>query len=111
MKRVIYVILVLILTALVLKACLKADVPQENMTSSDIETSYVLDYYPYIKKNVTINGVDYLQSEAPVGKFGGTFVSSTIGEGPKHLIRSIPRTTYHPRCLILCMTDLLPLML
>ena len=24
-----------------------------------------------------------MQSQAPVGKFGGTFVSSTIGEGPK----------------------------
>ena len=38
--------------------------------------------YP-LEKNVTINGVDYLQSQAPVGKLGGTFVSSTIGEGPK----------------------------
>ena len=38
--------------------------------------------YP-LEKNVTINGIDYLQSQAPVGKFGGTFVSSTIGEGPK----------------------------
>lgn len=42
------------------------------------------DYYPYAPQNVTINGVDYLQSQAPIGKFGGTFVSSTIGEGPKH---------------------------
>ncbi|MCD8378267.1 MAG: ABC transporter substrate-binding protein, partial [Candidatus Gastranaerophilales bacterium] len=31
----------------------------------------------------TIDGVDYLQSSAPVGKFGGKLVSSTIGEGPK----------------------------
>ena len=36
-----------------------------------------------IEKNVTVNGVDYLQSQVPVGKFGGQFVSSTIGEGPK----------------------------
>ena len=35
------------------------------------------------KKNITINGIDYLQSHAPSGNFGGTFVASTIGEGPK----------------------------
>ena len=34
-------------------------------------------------KNVTINGVDYLQSQAPIGTFGGELVISTIGEGPK----------------------------
>lgn len=34
-------------------------------------------------KNVTINGIDYLESTAPIGKFGGELVSSTIGEGPK----------------------------
>lgn len=38
--------------------------------------------YP-ASKTVTINGVDYLQSQAPVGRFGGKFVTSTIGEGPK----------------------------
>ena len=32
---------------------------------------------------MTINGVDYLQSQAPVGVFGGELVISTIGEGPK----------------------------
>jgi peptide/nickel transport system substrate-binding protein len=34
-------------------------------------------------KNVTIHGVDYLQSQLPIGKFKGRFVTSTIGEGPK----------------------------
>jgi len=31
-------------------------------------------------KNVSIAGVDYLQSQLPVGKFGGTFATSIIGE-------------------------------
>ena len=34
-------------------------------------------------KNVTIDGVDYLQSQTEVGKYGGVFISSTIGDGPK----------------------------
>ena len=83
MKRVLYVILVLILTGLVLKACIRADVEQVVSNPKNYEKESILNYYPYIKRNVTIDGVDYLQSEAPVGKFGGTFVTSTIGEGPK----------------------------
>ena len=83
MKRVLYVILVLILTGLVLKACIRADVEQAVSNPKNYEQESILNYYPYIKRNVTIDGVDYLQSEAPVGKFGGTFVTSTIGEGPK----------------------------
>ena len=39
--------------------------------------------YPAKEKNVTINCVDYLQSQAPVGYFGGELIISTIGEGPK----------------------------
>lgn len=31
----------------------------------------------------TINGVDYIESQLPIGQFGGEFVTSTIGEGPK----------------------------
>lgn len=32
---------------------------------------------------ITINGIDYYQSGAEVGKFGGDLFLSTIGEGPK----------------------------
>ena len=83
MKRVIYVILVLLIILLSCKACLKADLPSDvnkPVLREKVQTKDVK--YP-LEKNVTINGVDYLQSQAPVGKFGGTFVSSTIGEGPK----------------------------
>ena len=38
--------------------------------------------YP-IPKTITINGIDFLQSQLPIGEFGGEFVTSTIGEGPK----------------------------
>ncbi len=31
-------------------------------------------------KNITCNGIDYMQSQLPDGKFGGSFITSTIGE-------------------------------
>ena len=34
-------------------------------------------------KTKTIDGIDYLESQLPVGKFGGEYITSTIGEGPK----------------------------
>ena len=38
--------------------------------------------YP-LPKTKTIDGVDYIESQAGCGKFGGKLVISTIGEGPK----------------------------
>ena len=82
MKRVMYVIIVLVLVLAFCRACIRADVPEEQKPIlrykiEDESTSY------QTEKNVTINGVDYLESQLPNGKFGGTFVTSTIGEGPK----------------------------
>ena len=80
--RVFRILLLLCVIALFCKACIVCDV-QPKITSeiktsgSDLALSYSM------PKNVTINGIDYLQSQAPVGIFGGTLVSSTIGEGPK----------------------------
>lgn len=33
--------------------------------------------------NISKDGIDYIQSNAEIGKFGGTFITSTIGDGPK----------------------------
>ena len=82
MKRVIYVILVLIIILGLCKACIRRDVGSFNPPQLRPKEELVFSDYP-IEKNVTINGVDYLQSQTPVGKFGGQFVTSTIGEGPK----------------------------
>ena len=82
MKRVIYVILVLLIVLGLGKACIRADIDETQKPVLRPKTNTIEENYP-IEKNVTIDGVDYLQSQAPVGKFGGTFVSSTIGEGPK----------------------------
>ncbi len=37
------------------------------------------DYIPS-RKNVTIDGVDYLQTQLPIGKFGGSFTTSIMGD-------------------------------
>ena len=82
MKRVLAILAVLIFLGIVLKACVRKDMP-ENI-AIDIKTPDLKEIvYPSDEKNVTINGIDYLQSQAPVGKFGGELVISTIGEGPK----------------------------
>ena len=78
-----YVILVLIFVLIFFKACIKSDVEDSIKPVLRSKDYLVENFYPYSQKNVTINGVDYLQSQAPIGKFGGTFISSTIGEGPK----------------------------
>lgn len=81
-RRVFRVLLVLLLIVLLCKACLVKDVPPASKTfnnqSGDIESVE----YPS-PKNVTIDGVDYLESQASIGNFGGELIASTIGEGPK----------------------------
>ena len=77
-----YVILILVLVLGLLKACIRRDIPDTN-TEKAVTTRQQEIIFPEDKKTVTINGVDYLESQAPIGKFGGTFTASTIGEGPK----------------------------
>ena len=55
----------------------------ENIELKTISENQERIAYPAPEKNVTLNGVDYLQSQAPIGKFGGKLIVSTIGEGPK----------------------------
>ena len=76
------VIFIILAAALCLKTCIRRDVPRhfpQKLPDSSIENII----YPDKNKNVTINGIDFLQTRAPVGKFGGELILSTIGEGPK----------------------------
>ena len=81
-RRVLRVLIVILLCGVFLKACLVKDVPSDVVSSTVKNEERDINEYPY-PKTVTVDGVDYLQSQAPVGKFGGELVSSTIGEGPK----------------------------
>ena len=83
-KKYLVTVVIVLSVLLVLKACIRADIPpaeqQKEQQKKELLTTN--NYIPN-PKNVTINGVDYLQSQAPTGKFGGKLVTSTIGEGPK----------------------------
>lgn len=84
MKNLGYVVLVIILVLLLGKACLRRDIPEEILNNTSVqEEKLTLNIYPAERKNVTIDGIDYLQTNLPIGKFGGTMINSTIGEGPK----------------------------
>lgn len=75
-------LITLFLIALTCKACLVKDVPPKKKTFKQEQSQLTTIKYPS-PKNVTIKGTDYLESQAPIGTFGGELVSSTIGEGPK----------------------------
>lgn len=82
-KKIIYVITLLLFMALVISGCLKKDIPQKDTTQCNTESFTQQIYEPYPIQTKTINGTDYLMSRSPSGKYGGTLVTSTIGEGPK----------------------------
>ncbi len=81
MKKIFLLLLLIIICVFVCKNCADNDVVNTNLQfGENIEKKVV---YPQDSKTVTIDGIDYLQSMAEVGKFGGELISSTIGEGPK----------------------------
>ena len=83
-KKFIYAISLLLFLCFVLPGCIKADRPQdEKISEKNNGFDLKLNITPYSPKTMTIGGVDYLVSRTPAGKFGGTLVTSTIGEGPK----------------------------
>ncbi len=82
MKKALHIIFILCIVVVFGMLVIKKDTP-ENAFSENYLTETENITYPAQNKNITLDGVDYLQSQAPVGKFGGELVISTIGEGPK----------------------------
>ena len=82
MKRILSLIIIFLVLGFVLKACIKRDTPESEFVQNENVQNITFDY-PLENKNVNINGVDYLQSQAPIGIFGGEIIISSIGEGPK----------------------------
>lgn len=81
-RRVFRVLLVILLIGILGRACLVKD--SDVITKTDIPNNTETEFTPYpAPKNVTIDGIDYLESQAPIGNFGGELIASTIGEGPK----------------------------
>ncbi|MEE3350415.1 MAG: ABC transporter substrate-binding protein [Candidatus Gastranaerophilaceae bacterium] len=84
MKKLGYVVLIVIFIGLFLHSCINIDNPDtknSSVTTTQNNQIFFREYPTQI--NVNENGIDYLQSQAPVGIFGGTLIASTIGEGPK----------------------------
>lgn len=82
MKRILTWVLIFILLCFVLKACINKDILKE-YPQVNLQENQVSQISPSKNKNVTIDGVDFIQSQAPIGIFGGELIVSTIGEGPK----------------------------
>ena len=82
-KGIIYIVSILIFIAIVLSGCIRADIPEKEYSKDKAEKSFLPVHNPYPVQTKTIDGVDYLLSRSPAGKYGGVFVTSTIGEGPK----------------------------
>lgn len=84
-KKFVYLISLLLFLCIVLASCIRADKPDSEPSAKNIKDRFELkqNYAPYPVKTETIDGVDYLLSRSPAGKYGGTLVTSTIGEGPK----------------------------
>lgn len=82
MKKFLTWAFIIILIIFCSKFIIKQDIP-ENFEQIEIEDSKNMINYPDDNKNITIEGIDYLQSQAPIGKYGGELIISTIGEGPK----------------------------
>lgn len=68
---------------LCLKLFIRQDIPTEDVYKHDVIKDDGIVNYPKNPVNVVLMGKDYLQSQAPVGKYGGELISSSIGEGPK----------------------------
>ena len=82
-KGIIYIVSILVFIAIVLSGCIRADIPEKEYAKDKAEKSFLPVHNPYPVQTKTIDGVDYLLSRSPAGKYGGVFVTSTIGEGPK----------------------------
>ncbi|MEI8128428.1 MAG: ABC transporter substrate-binding protein [bacterium] len=83
MKKLLYFLLALILILLALKIFINADISKVETVKTKKTEILTPVKFPPSPKTVTIKGVDYLQSQALIGNFGGVLVASTIGEGPK----------------------------
>lgn len=86
MKKYLKIILLILLTLFILHSCIWVDKPTEQNSVDSKSADSLINYKesalpPY--KTVYKNGRDWLVSRGDVGKYGGEFRTSTIGEGPK----------------------------
>ena len=83
MKKLGYVLWLGLAVLFLACACLRRDVPEVDVSQNSHTETLLINKYPANRKNVTIKGIDYIQTDLPLGNFGGVMINSTIGEGPK----------------------------
>jgi len=82
MKHFKRLLILIAIIAAVCVSCFSADTQKANNEIQLTDTTEQKLYYKE-PQSVMINGRDYLMSSLPTGKFGGEFITSVIGEGPK----------------------------
>ena len=82
-KGRVYILSLLVFVLLLFAACIRIDRPETESTGVDETKIETAESIVYPRKTKTIDGVDYIQSRKPAGRYGGNIVISTIGEGPK----------------------------
>ena len=83
MKKRTLLITVILFVVIVLASCIRADRPEADKTAVKSAQNQEDSFTPKPVELKTIDGTDFLLSRSPAGKYGGTMVVSTIGEGPK----------------------------
>ncbi len=83
-KKISFFLLFFILFLLLIKGCIRADIPEKSAVKSDAESFTISNpKSPGSFKTVFKNGVEYRVARGKIGSYGGALHSSTIGEGPK----------------------------
>ena len=82
MKHLKKLLLLILIISVVCVSCFSADrINNDVLTENSVKTEENL-YYEQ-PKDIKVNGRDFIMSSLPPGEFGGEFITSTIGEGPK----------------------------
>ena len=84
MKKILSLFIIFIILGLGVKFCIRKDIP-EVYTNNTVGNEEAVTVYPDKSTTKTIDGIDFYQTRAPLGKFGGEMVLSISGEGPKTL--------------------------
>ena len=84
MNKIAYKILIIFFAVILLVGCFalifKRDLGYDIIDESIQEPLLSINNIIPPAKNVTLDGIDYLQSQLPIGKFGGVFTTSILGE-------------------------------
>lgn len=83
MKKKSFLIAIIVFILFVLTSCIRADKPANEDIKQEHSGSVESEFKPLVHEFIEINGADLLKSRSEPGKYGGTLVISTIGEGPK----------------------------